>query len=70
MANKDSTILVIDDERAIRDMIVMALEKEGFKSVEASDAHKAETIIAESAPDLLLLDWMMPGLKGCASYQY
>ena len=64
MANKDSTILVIDDERAIRDMVVMALEKEGFKCMEASDAHKAETIIAESAPDLLLLDWMMPGLNG------
>ena len=64
MANKEATILVIDDERAIRDMVVMALEKEGFKCVEASDAHKAESAIAESSPDLLLLDWMMPGLNG------
>lgn len=64
MVNKEATILVIDDERAIRDMVVMALEKEGFNCVEASDAHKAETVIAESSPDLLLLDWMMPGLNG------
>ena len=64
MANKEATILVIDDERAIREMVVMALEKEGFHCVEASDAHKAETMIAESSPDLLLLDWMMPGLNG------
>lgn len=64
MANRDATILVIDDERAIREMVIMALEKEGFKCIEASDAHKAETIISESAPDLLLLDWMMPGLNG------
>ena len=61
---RDTTILVIDDERAIREMVVMALEKEGFNTIEASDAHKAETIIAESSPNLLLLDWMMPGLNG------
>ena len=64
MTNKDATILVIDDERAIRDMVVMALEKEGFNCTEASDAHKAETILADTSPDLLLLDWMMPGLNG------
>ena len=64
MANREATILVIDDERAIREMVVMALEKEGFHCFEASDAHKAETMIAESSPDLLLLDWMMPGLNG------
>lgn len=64
MANRDTTILVIDDERAIREMVVMALEKEGFNCIEASDAHKAETLINESSPDLLLLDWMMPGLNG------
>ncbi len=64
MTNGDATILVIDDERAIRDMVVMALEKEGFNCTEASDAHKAETILADTSPDLLLLDWMMPGLNG------
>jgi len=61
---EQSTILVVDDERAIREMIIMALEKEGFSCVEASDGHKAETILNESLPDLVLVDWMMPGLNG------
>lgn len=45
-------------------MIVMALEKEGFSCIEASDGHKAETILNETMPDLALVDWMMPGLSG------
>lgn len=57
-------ILVVDDERAIREMIVMALEKEGFSCMEASDGHKAEAIMNEVTPDLALVDWMMPGLSG------
>lgn len=58
------TILVVDDERAIREMIVMALENEGFSCAEAADGHKAETILNEVTPDLALVDWMMPGLSG------
>ena len=61
---KTLTILVADDERAIRDMVILALEKEGFHCIEASDAHKAESLLKSSLPDLLLLDWMMPGLSG------
>ena len=57
-------ILVVDDERAIREMIVMALEKEGFSCAEARDGHKAEVIINEKMPDLVLVDWMMQGLSG------
>ena len=69
MTVKESTgdainILVVDDERAIREMIVMALEKEGFSCTEASDGHKAEAILGETMPDLALVDWMMPGLSG------
>ena len=64
MLNSDKTILVVDDERAIREMVMMALEKEGFKCIEASDGHKAESLIKQTVPDLLLLDWMMPGLSG------
>lgn len=64
MAKNETTILVVDDERAIRDMITMALEKEGFECIEASDGHKAETLIKQVKPDLILLDWMMPGLNG------
>ena len=59
-----ANILVVDDERAIREMIVLALEKEGFTCHEASDGHKAETILNETKLDLALIDWMMPGLSG------
>ena len=64
MTNSEITVLVVDDESAIRAMVVMALEKEGFICIEASDAHKAETMIKQFSPDILLLDWMMPGLSG------
>jgi len=64
MSSNNATVLIVDDEHAIREMIVMALESEGFQCVEASDAHKADAIIKKSIPDILLLDWMMPGLSG------
>lgn len=57
-------ILVVDDEKAIRDMVCMALAQELFQWKEASDAHKAEVIIKNHPPQLILLDWMMPGISG------
>ena len=64
MTDDTSYILVIDDERAIRDMVCMALAQELFQWREASDAHKAEIIINKHPPQLILLDWMMPGISG------
>lgn len=57
-------ILVIDDEAAIRDMVRMALEMEGFTVSDASSAHQAQKLLAQEIPDLILLDWMMPGVSG------
>lgn len=57
-------ILIVDDERAIREMISLALNKEGFDSLEAANAHEAEKLIQDREPDLVLLDWMMPGVSG------
>ena len=57
-------VLVVDDERAIREMICLALSSEGYQCMEASDAHKAEALMREQTPDLILLDWMMPGISG------
>lgn len=57
-------ILIVDDERAIREMIALALTGEGYGCVEASNAHEAEKLIKEVQPDLILLDWMMPGISG------
>jgi len=57
-------ILIVDDERAIREMISLALTKEGFACLEAANAHEAEKLIQDEEPDLVLLDWMMPGVSG------
>ena len=64
MTNDTDYILVVDDERAIRDMVCMALVQEHYQWKEASDAHKAEAIIKQNPPQLILLDWMMPGISG------
>lgn len=62
MQNKQ--ILVVEDEVSIRDMLRFALERAEFRIVLAANAQEARLRIAESRPDLILLDWMMPGLSG------
>ncbi len=57
-------ILIVDDEAAIRDMVRMALEIEGFKVSDASNAHQAGRVLEKESIDLILLDWMMPGVSG------
>jgi len=57
-------ILIVDDEPAIRDMIAFALRKAEYEPVHASDAREALAQIADRAPDLILLDWMLPGTSG------
>lgn len=58
------TILIVEDEAAIRDMVSFALERAGYKILMAPDALQAQTILATQVPDLLLLDWMLPGMSG------
>lgn len=57
-------ILVVDDEAPIRDMLRIALEMAEYEVLEAEDAQDAHTIIVDAKPDLVLLDWMMPGTSG------
>ena len=57
-------ILIVDDEPAIRDMVAYALRKGDFDPVLAGDAREAQAAIAERVPDLILLDWMLPGTSG------
>jgi len=57
-------ILIIEDEAAIREMVNFTLSKAGFDLREASDAAEAEALMAEQLPDLILLDWMLPGMSG------
>ncbi|MFT6274655.1 MAG: two-component system phosphate regulon response regulator PhoB [Halioglobus sp.] len=58
------TILIVDDEPAIRDMIRMALERAGFDCLEAGDTHQAHCLIVDDNPNLVLLDWMLPDGSG------
>ena len=57
-------ILVVDDEPDLRDMLRFALETEGFEVLEAADPQKAYWLITDQDPDLVLLDWMLPGGSG------
>jgi two-component system phosphate regulon response regulator PhoB len=60
----DASILVVDDEPAIRDMIAVALEVAGFECLRAENARAAHALIVDKQPDLVLLDWMMPETSG------
>lgn len=57
-------ILIVEDEAAIRDMLAFALRKADMFSVMACDADEALLAIADAMPDLVLLDWMLPGISG------
>lgn len=58
------SILVVEDEAAIRDMVTLALKRERFDVMEAADTEVAMQRIADRCPDLILLDWMLPGQSG------
>ena len=57
-------ILVVDDDPAIREMVGMALTRAGYEMLVAGNALEARRIIASQRPDLVLLDWMLPGQSG------
>jgi two-component system phosphate regulon response regulator PhoB len=57
-------VLVVEDEAALATMLRYNLEKQGFRVEEAADGQEALTRLAERAPDLVLLDWMLPGVSG------
>ena len=57
-------ILIVEDEPAIRDMLAFALRKGDFVPMTAGDGRQAQACIAERVPDLILLDWMLPGSSG------
>ena len=60
----EATILIVDDEAAIRDMVSITLDLAGFSSISASDAREAHISVIDNKPDLVLLDWMLPGGSG------
>ncbi|MDJ0877625.1 MAG: phosphate regulon transcriptional regulator PhoB [Halieaceae bacterium] len=60
----DRTVLIVDDEFAIRDMLRMALEIAEFNCLEAENIQSAYQVIVDERPDIVLLDWMLPGGSG------
>jgi two-component system phosphate regulon response regulator PhoB len=57
-------ILVVEDERPIREMIAFGLRRAGFEVREAADARSGRAEVANKRPDLLLVDWMLPDTSG------
>ncbi|MDG1281912.1 MAG: phosphate regulon transcriptional regulator PhoB [Pseudorhodobacter sp.] len=58
------TVLLVEDEPAQREVLAYNLEAEGFRVVQAADGEEALMLVEEVAPDLLVLDWMLPNVSG------
>jgi len=58
------TVLVVDDEPIVRDVVVRYLQRDGFRTMTASDGDTARALIEERAPSLVVLDVMLPGTDG------
>src|SRR5438105_887341 len=58
------SILVVEDEAAVRDLLAANLQRAGYKVMCAGDVPQAEALVRDSRPDLVLLDWVLPGVPG------
>jgi two-component system, OmpR family, response regulator ResD len=59
-----TTILVVDDEAIVRDVVVRYLERDGFDTLQAADGDTARELLLAARPDLVVLDVMLPGTDG------
>jgi len=59
-----STVLVVDDEPIVREVVVSYLRREGFTTLEAGDGDEARRLLENGGPELILLDLMLPGTDG------
>ncbi len=57
-------VLVVEDEADIRDLVCHALQRAGYQGIPAESVENAQSLVESSPPDLLILDWMLPGLSG------
>ena len=64
MADLQPTVLVVEDEPAQLEVLAYNLEGEGFRVIKADNGSEALLLLAEEQPDLVLLDWMLPGTSG------
>ncbi|HLM92253.1 MAG TPA: response regulator transcription factor [Gaiellaceae bacterium] len=58
------TVLVVDDEPTLREVVVRYLERAGYRALEAGDGDEAEALLRNRPPDLVILDLMLPGTDG------
>jgi len=59
-----ANILVVEDEPAIQELLAFNVTQCGYRAIQASDADSALALINRALPDLILLDWMLPGISG------
>ena len=59
-----TTVLVVDDEPIVREVVVSYLEREGYRTLEAGDGDTARRLVEEEPPGLVVLDVMLPGTDG------
>ncbi len=60
----ETKILVVEDEDPVRELLTATLEGAGYEVAEAADAQTAQQLASDVQPDLILLDWMLPGMSG------
>lgn len=65
----NNTVLIIEDEQEVRDMLSFSLSRSGFNVWEAASAEEALPRLEGPLPDLLIIDWMLPGMSGVALAQ-
>ncbi len=61
-----TTVLVVDDEPIVREVVVRYLRREGYRTLEAGDGDAAKLLVDSERPDLVVLDLMLPGTDGLA----
>ena len=60
----NNKILIVEDEKDIRDLIIYSLEGKGYQTISTDDGEKAIKMLKENKPDLIILDWMLPSVSG------
>lgn len=64
VADTGETVLVVDDEQLVRDLLVQFLSLRGYRALGVKDGHEALSMVEQAPPDLILLDLLMPGMDG------
>ena len=59
-----ANILVVEDEPAIQELLALNITQAGHNAMRALSAEHAQELLREAMPDLILLDWMLPGMNG------